>query len=232
MSGNIRTAEQSKAQNIAAMGSELGELYSVLWQQVTWLYSKWGEYVALFGTKPNRIEILNSTAPVFFKTIQDGLWENILLHIARITDSQKSGKKDNLTFLRLPNLILNVGHKTSVEELLQISIDTSKFARDWRNRRIAHSDLKLVLDQGAEPLAPASKTQVQGALAAVAAVLNNLSNTYLDSTTMFDFASEPSAGGALSMLKYLRAGKDAELQRFARLKSGIYTPEDRKHHEI
>lgn len=191
------------------MGEELGEVYTALWQQVTWLYSKWGEYVALFGTNQDRIEILNATAPAFFKTVQNSLWEDILIHIARITDSSKSAGKENLSVHRLPTLI-SEDRRETVEELLSSVRETSAFARDWRNRRIAHRDLKLALNHEAKPLKAASRAHVQSALGALSAVLNHLSNSYLGSTTMFEFASEPSAGGALSMLHYLRAGKESE----------------------
>ena len=47
MSASNRSADEAKADNIHAMGEELGLLYDALWQQVTWLYSKWEEYVEL-----------------------------------------------------------------------------------------------------------------------------------------------------------------------------------------
>jgi len=226
MSDSSRSAEQIKIQNMALMGDELGELYSALWQQVTWLYTKWGEYLTLFGTKQSRIELLNSTAPAFFKTVQDSLWEDVLLHITRITDSPKTAKKDNLSFLRLPGLILDSKLKVTTEQLLTTAIDASAFARDWRNRRIAHSDLKLMLLLSAEPLAAASRSHVQSTLSALAAVLNCISNSYLNSTTMFEFCLEPSPGGALTLLHYLHDGQEAKTSRKERVESGIFSPED------
>ncbi len=92
MSG-IRTAEESKADHVAAMGVELGEFYSALWHELAWIHSKWAEYVTLFGTTSTRVELLNQAAPRFFRTIQDSLWEDVLLHIARLTDSPRSAGK-------------------------------------------------------------------------------------------------------------------------------------------
>lgn len=232
MPDNHLTAEQAKAKNIAAMGAELGELYSELWQQLTWLHRKWGEYVALYGTNAERLELLNSTAPAFFRTVQDCLWEDTLLHLTRITDSSRTGGKDNLTIRRIPSMVPNPEYRAKAAELIAKAIDATSFARDWRNRRIAHRDLMLALGRPTEPLTAASRAHVKDALAALGEVLNFLSNQYLQSTTMFEFAAEPSAGGGSSMLYYLLAGRDAELQRRERLKNGTFTRQDLDHRNI
>jgi hypothetical protein len=91
MSSTHRTSDEAKIERIAKMGEELGELYDALWQQVAWLYQKWGEYVVLFGTKPSRVELLNLAAPKFFRIVQDTLWKDVLLHIARLTDPESLG---------------------------------------------------------------------------------------------------------------------------------------------
>ena len=59
---------------------------------------KWEEYLELFGKTSSRIHLLNQSAPVFFKIVQDSLWENIILHLARLTDPPKSAGKNNLRY--------------------------------------------------------------------------------------------------------------------------------------
>jgi len=223
---NAHTAVQIQANNVAAMGAELGEIYSALWQQLSWLHRKWGHYVDLFGTDQQRIDLLNETAPNFFRTVQDSVLEDIFLHIARLTDSTKSMGKENLSFKRLPTLLTESTIRVQVEAALVTLATATEFARDWRNRKLAHGDLALALARTSEPLAPASRTHVKDALAAMGTVLNAISLHFQESTTMFEFAGESTAGGATSMLYYLRAGKDAETIRRARLRSGQFTPED------
>ena len=186
----------------------------------------------MYGTNAERIELLNSTAPAFFRTVQDCLWEDTLLHLARITDLSRTGGKDNLTIRRISSMVPNPEHRAKVAELIEKAINATTFARDWRNRRIAHRDLMLALDRRTEPLAAASRAHVKGALAALGDVLNFLSNRYLQSTTMFEFAAEPSAGGGSSMLFYLLVGREAELQRRERLKNGTFTKQDLDHRSI
>ena len=208
------------------MGEELGELYTALWQQLTWLHRKWGDYVALFGTKPERLEVLNSVAPDFFGTVQTALWEDALLHLARITDSPRSAGKPNLTFRRLPESIDREPLRLQVQELLDAALVATDFARDWRNRRIAHRDLSLALARPTEPLKTASRAGVNEALTSLNSVLNAISQSYLDSTTMFEFAQDPVPGGATSMLYYLRAGHKAEQERRERIRTGAFIPSD------
>ncbi|MDO9051955.1 MAG: hypothetical protein Q7U70_10755 [Methylotenera sp.] len=157
---NYHSAEQSKKQNIVAMGEPLGELYSALWQHLTLLYNKWGDYVALFGTNPERIVLLNKTGASFFRTVQDCLWDDSLLHLARITDSSSTGKKHNLTIRRISELVNDVKQKAELEAFVDTAVKATAFARDWRNRRIAHRDLQLALDLPTEPLAVGARLKL------------------------------------------------------------------------
>jgi hypothetical protein len=62
-----QTAQQAKADNMAHMGDAVGQVYSALWQEVAWIHKKWTQYVELFGTSPQRINLLNDAAPAFFR---------------------------------------------------------------------------------------------------------------------------------------------------------------------
>jgi hypothetical protein len=61
--------------------------------------------VVLFGTKPERIDLLNKAAPALFHMIQERLWDTTLLNIVRLTDPPMSAGRSNLTVTRLPSLI-------------------------------------------------------------------------------------------------------------------------------
>jgi len=223
MSGH-RTAEEVKRHHIEVMGDDLGSLYHAVWNELAWLYSKWGEYVELFGTIPSRIDLVNRAAGHFFRIVQDSLWEDALLHIARLTDPPKSVGKENLTIRKLPQLIVQEPLKTKVSELIDVAVEKAEFCRDWRNRHIAHKDLKLALSSGAEPLKPASRAKVKEALSSISDVLNALSNHYMDSTTMFEGVGN--GGGAVSLLYVIDDGLRAEEERNERRKAGDYRAAD------
>lgn len=216
-----RTAEEAKQANIEKMGEPLGALYSALWQAVATIHFHWNEYVELFGTKPERITLLNRTAPSFFRMLQDELWENSLLHLARLTDPANSqGKSDrsNLTIQAIPALIADARLKDDVNKLIAEAIEHTKFCRGWRDRHIAHRDLKLALGQPTTPLPEGSRAQVKTALKAITDVLNALEGHYFQSETRFDLGGP--LGGAISLLYVLDDGVRAEDARQKRLEEG------------
>lgn len=221
-----RTAAQAKDDNVAMMGEPIGTAYSALWQEVAWIHKKWGQYVELFGTSPERIDLLNQAAPSVFRTVQDTLWEDVLLHLARLTDPPKSMDKANLSVRHLASLVANSPIDSRVEALTHAALAASEFARDWRNRRLAHRDLALALGQSVQPLADASRASVKAALSALDEVLNSVSSHYLDTTTMFNLG--PSGDDAVSFLYLLRDGLDARKERLARVKRGEFRPSDLK----
>lgn len=219
-----RTADEVKQQHIEAMGVELGGLYHALWNELAWLNSKWTEYVELFGTKSSRIELLNRAAGHFFKVVQNSLWEDSILNIARLTDRPGSGSKENLTIQKLPGVITDEKTKGHVTRLIEMAIENASFCRDWRNRHIAHKDFNLALKTGAEPLKPASRAKVKQALVSLSDVLNAVSSCYMGSTTCFEVIT--TSDGAVSLLYVLDDGLRANEERMKRIKERKYLPED------
>jgi hypothetical protein len=224
MNSNFRSAAQAKVEHIHAMGSELGGLYDALWQEVASLHSKWSEYVILFGTKPSRIDLLNQAAPSFFRLIQDALWEDAVLHIARLIDSPMSVGKPNLSVRRIPQLIEDVGLGEKVKTLVDVCLKESEFSRDWRNRHLAHRDLGRAISDNADPLMEGSRAQAKLALQSLACVLNALAEFYLDTSLSFDPGYEP--GGAEALLYVLDDGLKYEKARTERIEAGTYHQED------
>jgi hypothetical protein len=198
-----------------------GTLYSALWQELAIAYVYWLEYVELFGTKSSRIDMLNQTAPMFFRMIQDELWGMTLLNLARMTDPAFSmGRKDkpNLTIQTLPELVKDADMKSTVARLVGNAFTATEFARDWRNRLLAHRDLNIALNTATAPLQDASRARVKEAFASLAAVLNALASHFLKSETRFDMTSRHN--GAESLLYLLDEGLRSHEERFKRLESG------------
>lgn len=228
-----RTADESKVEYVQLMGETLGKVFHALWQEVAWLYTKWGEYEALYGTKESRIELMNRSAPRLFRIIQDSLWEETLLHIARLTDPPETGKKEkreNLSIQRLHLLAPDESLKQTLEEKMNTAKSKTDFSRDWRNRRIAHRDLHLALDIGIFPLQPASRKAVKEALSAIADVLNTVTLHYNDSTTLFDIPN--GYGGGESLLYVIDDGLKMDEEREKRIQSGDFKDSDFKPRDI
>ena len=221
-----KTAKEAQTEYVKHMGTPLGEQFSALWQEVAWLYLKWGEYDELFGKKPSRIQLLNNAAPLFFRVVENVLWEDTLLHIARLTDPAQSpgkGKKTNLTIKALPDLV-DAGIKKSIAGFVDVSVQRAEFCRDWRNRHIAHRDLALALDGSVNPLKPANRKKVRGALEAIVDVLNAISQHYIKSQTKFDYLGVST--GAVSLLYVIDDGLKVEAERLDRMRRREVRPED------
>jgi hypothetical protein len=227
MAAQHMTREEVRQDYIAKMGDELGSQFNRLHNECAWLHLKWSEYVALFGAKQSRVDLLNASARGFFGLVQTSLWEDVLLHICRITDEPEVGrrKRQTLSVRRLPALVeLSIEEK--IRKLVSAAVKKSEFARDWRDRHIAHRDLKLALKEGAKPLAGASRQGVKDAIGAIVATLTAVEQHYRKSETAYEHVSQ--LGDAEALLYVLRDGVRARDKRLRRLTSGEHRPEDFK----
>jgi len=217
-----QSAAEAKQQAIDAMGEPLGVQYAELWQELAQLNITWSEFIELYGTKPSRIELMNRSAGHFFRMVQDSLWEGLMLHIARLTDRPVVLGRTNLTLHNLPALIPDATLKRKIEALCLEATDKTKFARDWRNRHIAHRDLDLALGTTAKPLPPVEIKQVNDALECFTEMLNGVAGPYLDSETSFKHSVR--LHGAIELLYLMDAGHTLQAEHRKRLEAGDYSP--------
>jgi hypothetical protein len=219
-----QSGAEAKRQCIAAMGEPLGTQYAELWQELAQLHLTWLEFVELFGKKKSRIELLNNAAPHFFRMVQDRLREAVFLHIARLTDppfSLRKKDKSNLTLRNLPELIDDTKLKDEVMKRCEMAFAGAEFARDWRNRHIAHRDLDLALGESAKPLPAVPLKEVSDALSSFEAVLNAIAGHFLKSETRFGMAARHN--GAVHLLYLMDDGLTTQKERDARIKAGDYS---------
>jgi hypothetical protein len=196
--------EQVADQYRALMGEELGASFWQLHKKLIELHIVWQQYRQLYGTDSETIELLNRTAGLLFKLMQDQLWDSVLLAISRMTDPPATGKKKNLTIQSLPALIQDIILKAELEGLCAAAVAQAEFAREHRNKRIAHQDHDYAHDPVANPLNGISRERVETMLKTLRAVLNRLNNHYKDSTTMYeDFIDESGARVLIHKLKRL-----------------------------
>lgn len=225
-----RTAEQTKSENIQAMGTELGEVYSALWQELARLHDKWLQYVTLFGTNPERIKLLNTVAPRITYTIQKSLWQDIVLHIARLADSAETGRgktaKKNLSFDRLAKILMASTDATNVTPHLDKVKECSSFAIDWRHRVHAHRDLDIATGKSCKPLEAASRANMKAALAAMVEFMNAVASSYRLSITLFEVDGSGSRADVERLLITLKNGLTHQEQLIEKVKSGELTWKD------
>lgn len=219
-----KSPEQIQEQHLATLGPGLGPDYHALYNEVTWLHAKWQQYRILFAESAERIELLNSVSGFFFQVIRDVLWNDVLLHLARLTDPPQSMQKNNLTIRRLPALIDHAKLSDEVRALIEVAEKRASFARTWRNKHLAHRDHLLAVDSAAEPLPGISRKNMEEALSAIRAVLNKIEDHYWNSQVAFEHFL--AFDDAETLVHYLRAGVEAEARRRERLSEGRPLAED------
>ncbi|WP_374631702.1 hypothetical protein [Ferrovibrio sp.] len=181
----IRDAVQAKQDIITKMGVELGECFNALWQHTARLHVNWCEYVELFGTKQSRVDLINRAAPALFGIMQNVLWDDIILKIARLTDSVHTGKKQNLTICKLLDLIPEGQLLSLTRKNIDLVLVETKFCKSHRNLRIAHSDFELATKPQAISLEGVSRENINRSLDAITETLNAINRHYCDAETNF-----------------------------------------------
>jgi hypothetical protein len=152
------------------MGPEFTRLFLELDGECDWLRHKWTEFDELWGKGAEQVDLLNTVAPNFFYVINQVLFENVMLHLCRLTDPPKSMGQANLTVRSLSEPITDPVFKMSVEDLATKASMDCQFARDWRNKRLAHMDLKAFRGELASPLPDVTAEKIRAALSSLRAI--------------------------------------------------------------
>jgi hypothetical protein len=209
-----KTAAEMLAQYAEAMGPELGELFNAASNELSSINWRWNQYRTLFGQVPSHIDLLNEAAPFFFLIVQDVLFEDTVLAIARIMSPPKSSGKSNLTITRFPELVTDSHLRVRLSELVEAAQKSAEFARDWRHRYLAHRDLSLAIKHpNVQPLAPVTREQVEQALSALRDVLDCIEEKYCNAHTTY--LTCPVPGDARQLLHIIQSGLLRERDRRA-----------------
>ena len=194
--------EEVRADYVSAMGENLGSVFFELHRKLVELHILWQQYRQLFGSEPETVYLLNRTAGLFFMIVQDEIWDSVLLGISRMTDPPRNGRRKNLTLRSLPEMISDPTLRDKVIALCDSAVSEASFAREHRNKRIAHQDHDYLSDNAANPLNGISRERVEAMLAALRAVLNYLNAHFCDRTTMYEMFVDDS--GAKLLIQKLR----------------------------
>lgn len=172
---------------------ELETVFEKIKYQVILLHSRWIIYRQLYGTSKERIELLNVSALEFFWIIQDVLWDEILLNICRLADPIQSGRdkksKKNLCLEMLCQIIKGLLQEDLYSDLCN---SLSRFRekcdalKKYRNKRIAHLDLKAFLNEKSKCLPGISRAMIEDVLKELRFFMNLIDGFYKDSETAYE----------------------------------------------
>ena len=172
-----KSSLETRAARKSAMGADLGTLFDSLYNDVLWLQTKWVQLTKLYLHSSERTRALFGVAPFFFEVLRGVLWEDVLLHLARLTDPPVQFGHDNLSLQRLPGIAIRSDLVDPVEQAVAVAVGRASFAREYRNKHLAHADLGFALDE-VEALPPVEPADVESVLEAFREVVNLLNEAY------------------------------------------------------
>lgn len=178
--------------------------------ELVFLYGKWTEFVHLFGEGEQTINLINRHGPHFFWVVQEALVENIILHVARLTDSARMKGDENLSIPLLIELIPDPMVKAKAQELEKLCHEKAEISRQHRNKRIAHRDLSHALKSTPKPLSGISRKQIGEMLEAFDGLLSYLHTHYFGSTYFFKGLGANGARTLIYSLKEYERLKEKE----------------------
>lgn len=205
------TVPERESEYRKVLGDDLGPLYASLEDEYIWLEVKWQQFLTIFGSE-DRVAIINEAAPAYFHMLEDVLSDDILMHIARLTDTGKG----RLTVERLRPLARK-GYPQIADLLAQAGTATG-FVRTWRNKRLAHRELQVALSEGAKLLPPIDRDYIQSAIDAIHEIVVGVSTHFFGTTFDRDIAA--AEGGAEALLYALRDGNAFRREELRRMTSG------------
>ena len=217
--GTHQTAEETRQCRVDKMGPELGELHDDLFTEVAWLHLKWAHYRELFVESSEQTALFNRIAPLFFARLDDILFDDIILHISRLTDppvytqktNQRKQKHYRLSLKCLVELIPNDGLRKQVGQEVGSLCAMSDIARDWRHRLLAHCDLLTVRDQNPRPRPGASRHDIEEILASMRRVMNLVYAHFCDTEDAYCFVG--TIGGPSELVRALELADPAKLDK-------------------
>lgn len=181
-------SEDDAQRRIVPVEPGLQEAVTILSAQLVELHVVWKQYRELYADAET-IEVLNRTAGMFFKIVQDELWDSILLGICRLLDPAeqgRGGRNRNLTLYSLPPLITDMALRGEVKQACDTDAGLAEFAKKHRDKRIAHQDHGYAMNPSLFEMSGVSRQDVENTLEALRAVLRRIEAHYNDADVLYD----------------------------------------------
>lgn len=159
---------------------EAEHYFNLIKHEVFTLRVEWRLYRSLFGTNRETMELLNQVSGPTSQILERVLFERVLLGLRKLTDKfevPRRGSK-SVTIKGLPSAFST--HAAQIKMLVNQADRSCSFARNWSDKRIAHSDLDY--KSGAVKLESASRKKVEDAILSIEAVVKEVSRFAYNTT--------------------------------------------------
>lgn len=197
---------------LVGMSDKLRTAVTILSNHIKELHVVWEQYRQLY-TDPDTIDVLNRTAGLFFKIVQNELWDSILLAVCRLVDRTTSAGQTNLTLRSLSGLIEDEVLKLQVEEACQKAILIADFAKTHRHKRLAHLSYDHAVDHTLFDAVGISPLKMDEMITALREVIKIIHAHYDDMDVLYDKPVVVTGAGKLvAALKRLERLQDRAIK--------------------
>ena len=193
----MMSADEVEVELINELGPDLGRALFLLQNQIYELDSLNRTWRYLYVENEERFNLLQESAPDFFRSLDRILHHSLLLGISRLLDPSKTMKKSNLSMHFLTEM-LPEPTKSKYTFILTKAKNASEFARDWRNKIIAHKDFYTAF-HGSNVLS-SSALKINSAIEVIVEALNKVHSDLRDTTIMLGIAQREPAESIVELL--------------------------------
>lgn len=168
------------------IGPETAKMFESLDREVINLFYRWKLFRQLFDGGEKNINLLNRSGANVFALLLRLIRDDVYLTLCRLTDPAKSAGIDNLNlrfFLNELKADVNVLTALALESQFAELKTVTKPMREHRNKRLAHSDLKIA--QKVNSLPSELRDELDDALHALAKLMEHLHMIVFKRTTTY-----------------------------------------------
>ncbi|WP_342058506.1 AbiU2 domain-containing protein [Aeromonas sp. OTU364] len=191
------------------MDEHLQKVFDRMKQELNHIHYRWTLYRQVFGTNPSRIKLINRTSSSIFVEFQWLIIDYMVISLSKLTDRARMQGNNNLSFHYLIEKVRGNGNVELTDELnaeLEVlTIACEKF-REIRNKRVAHNDLVVALDEYDSPLPGVSRADIEKALFHARNLMNKVELHFNDSQTLYEEIIIPLENDGRSVLIWLQKG--------------------------
>ena len=210
------SSEQLKNHFENVFGPTLGAKYYVLHNQVTHVHMNWAMISELVKDQEQR-SLLQSAGGYFFIEAHRVFANDVILRLSRLTDPARSGRpnqqRENLSLYALLDDISDPCSKSRIKNLIEEAKAKIAPLKKHRDKRIAHFDLNVALNNQTFSLPSINNQSVDEALLAVGKVLGQLRDEYEGTSTVNKWVPVQTVPDIKGLLYYLEKGFSQEQSR-------------------
>jgi hypothetical protein len=198
------------------LDTSITNLHKKLWNDCVKLHADISAFRYLFVDDAEAVAVMNATSPGFFLTFRSLLWNDMHLQLCRITDPVRTTGKQNSSISALRSIV-NPQQQCLCKELIDDAEHATMFAREWRNKWLAHRDLETALSQAPDKRLPPST--IRG-LSAAANAIGKALDCLDPAGAKTAWTPNDSANQAEVLVRYLREGHIAHRERLQAFEAG------------